>query len=1073
MTNLFSTAGLELPLIGRDGVARRAAARTPLFALKVVEEERVRVHAAFQPTALQLEAARDYARKARQRFGKAKEEAVRPSFCSEILVTLLGYKTIDPDAEYTLSFEQQIRQGQVDTALGRFRTSGFDPVIIAPFELKGPKTIDLDAPMPGRGRSPVQQAWDYAIDAPGARFVLVSNCIEIRLYGFGRGRDAYEVFDLTRIDEPAEHERLWLILSADRFLNGRPDALLAATDNAYKDVTDRLYADYKALRDRLISFLVDAPTGPQLAVLSAIETSQKLLDRVLFIAFAQGTKLLPERLIERAASARNEFHPEPMWRNFAKLFRAVDKGATDLKIWPYNGGLFAEDPIADSLTLPDYLTTDIAKLGEWDYRREVPVTVLGHIFEQSITDIERRKAEARGEPAPKTAKRKREGVVYTPAMVTRFLVERTIGETLRETFDRLWADYGMGEASTTDAQTAFWGGYLGALRALRILDPACGSGAFLVAAFDALAAEYGRVEAALAALGVALDFDIYDEIVSKNLYGVDLNAESIEITRLSLWLKTARPQHRLQNLEATICVGDSLIDDGAFTSQPFDWPAKFPEVFANGRFDIVIGNPPYVRMELIKEIKPYLAEHYVVASDRADLYAYFFERGVRLLKAGGRLGFISSSSFFRTGSGEPLRTFLTDRLSLETVVDFGDAQIFEGVTTYPAIVTLRNSESDSRLSFLVVRREGLQDIGRAFRESAATMPQSRLGSDSWKFEQDDLARIREKIARGRKTLGDVYGPPLYGIKTGLNEAFIVDTATRNAIVSEDHKSAELLRPFLRGEDVTRWRVEPHSHWLINTPKGKVDINQYPGIKTWLLPFRPALEARATKQEWWELQQAQLAYQPKMAAAEILFPDLSQGPKFAGPSKDCLMDCTIFFIEACDEAVRAVLNSKVSWFFLFSISNPLRGGKWRLRLKSQYLERLPLPEISPQISDRLKALDLEIRSASQRRFALKSDVGRRILDAAPAGSKLTSKLNRWHTLDFRAFLAEMKRALHTDIPLKQRSEWQSYFDENHSEIWQRMREIDAAEREVNEIVFGLFQLAPEEIALIEGVLQGQY
>src|SRR5262249_19592448 len=155
----------------------------------------------------------------------------------------------------------------------------------------------------------------------------------------------------------------------------------------------------------------------------------------------------------------------------------------------------------------------------------------------------------------------------------------------------------------------------------------------------------------------------------------DVNAESVEITRLALWLKTARNKHRLQNLESTIKVGNSLVDDRDFTVRPFDWRGAFPDVFAQGGFDIVIGNPPYVRMELIKRIKPYLEKHYFVADDRTDLYAYFFERGVGILKKGGRLGFVSSSTFFRTGSGENLRRFLGDNVAIEAVIDFGDLQI--------------------------------------------------------------------------------------------------------------------------------------------------------------------------------------------------------------------------------------------------------------------------------------------------------------------------------------------------------------------------------------------------------------
>jgi hypothetical protein len=203
-----------------------------------------------------------------------------------------------------------------------------------------------------------------------------------------------------------EHARLWLILSEARFLGGATEQLLRDTDSAYKDITEKLYGEYKGLRDRLVAFMVDSAEGPRLTTLAAIEPAQKILDRVLFIAFAEGAALLPPRLVERAAKARNEFSPEPLWSNFAALFRAVDEGSRDLNVWPYNGGLFARDPILDALALPDELTGEIAGLAKWDYRSEVPVTLLGHIFEQSITDIERLKAEGCGEAPPKISQRK-------------------------------------------------------------------------------------------------------------------------------------------------------------------------------------------------------------------------------------------------------------------------------------------------------------------------------------------------------------------------------------------------------------------------------------------------------------------------------------------------------------------------------------------------------------------------------------------------------------------------------------------------------------------------------------------
>ena len=1073
--NLFAASGIDLPRAGA-GPRRPATPRSlrlPLFAYKVVEAARARL--AFAPTPSQSALARDYARKARAGFGRAKETAVRSSFIHDVLIGLLGYAGIDPERGYTLAEERQVARGAVDVALGRFdETAGMNE-IHAPFELKGPTTHDLDAPMPGRGRSPVQQAWDYAADIKGARWVLVSNCLEIRLYGFGRGRETYEVFDLGRLDEPEEHARLCLMLAADRLLEGRLDELLRETDSAYKDITEELYRQYSALRDRLIDYCVNAADGPHLTSLAAIEPAQKILDRILFIAFAQRTDLLPDRLLERAAKASNEFSPTPLWTNFTALFRAVDQGNASLNVWPYNGGLFGEDPVVDRIALPDSLAGEVAALGAWDFRSEVPVTLLGHIFEQSVTDIERLKARALGQADPAVTKRKREGVVYTPDMVTRFLVEKTIGVTLAEAFEVFRARHGLSEAASTAAQIAFWQDYLATLRALSVVDPACGSGAFLVAAYDALHFEYARVAKALAALNAPLDFDVADEILSRNLYGVDLNPESVEITRLSLWLKTARREHRLASLEATIRVGDSLVEDAAYTLRPFDWRLAFPEVFARGGFDIVVGNPPYVRMEFIKAIKPYLAEHYAVASDRADLYAYFYERGLGLLRDGGRLGFISSSTFFRTGSGEPLRRHLIEQAAIESIVDFGDAQIFGGVTTYPAILSMRKgAPPPGEIDYLVIEGEPPSDLGRAFREAARKMPRARLTAESWRVEADALARLRDKIRTGRKTLGEVYGAPLYGIKTGLNEAFVIDTPTRDQLIARDSKSAELLKPFLRGEDVKRWRVEPEGLWLINTPKGKVDIDAYPAVRDWLAPFKPQLEKRATKQEWFELQQAQLAYQESMAEAKIIFPDMSQGPKFSRENAGRFCGNTVYFVPDKSGELLSLLNCKLSWWHLLGESEALRGGKWRLRMFTQNVETLPIPDIPPADRDRLAALAQTCTDAARARHELQSAVRRRLLDLAPPErARLTGRLRDWHELDFAALRAEIKRVFRADIPVKQRGEWEAYLADNATRVKALSGEISAAEREIDAIVYKLFDLTSDEIALLESSLEGQY
>lgn len=1077
---LFASAGVDLPTTGGGGRRSRALSRTlhvPLFNHGVVEDASRRGATAFVPTPDQLAAVADYARKVRDpKFLAQKETAVRPLFITDVLQTVLGYRPFDT-GPYTLKHEAAIRAGSADVALGRFGEEDRADEIIAPFELKGPSSVDLDRIDPGRKRSPVQQAWDYAIDAPGSRWVLVSNCLEIRMYAFGRGRDAYERFDLTRLDDPKEHERLWRILSARSLFEGQTDQLLRDTDSAYKQVTNDLYREYADIRTKLIGFLTNpAEAGVVLDKAKAIEVAQKLLDRILFIAFAQRTDLMADRLLKQASELINNFAPQPLWNNFLGLFRAVDVGSPRLGIPAYNGGLFANDPVADAIVVPDHLAVEIAGLGEWDYRREVPVTVLGRLFEQSITDIEALKS---GD-APAVSKRKREGVVYTPDSITRFVVEQTVGRSLDERRADLWDAHGMWEPTEEDAAgpgpdqaTPFWSAYLEALRDFTIVDPACGSGAFLVAAFDEMARRYRDAVKALEALDVEVEFDVFDEIVTRNLYGVDLNPESVEITRLSLWLKTARRNHRLQNLEATIRDGNSLINDPAFSDRPFDWTTAFPEVAARGGFDVVIGNPPYVRMEHLKPIKPYLSEHYVVADDRTDLYAYFFEKGVQILKSGGRLGYISSSTFFKTGSGENLRTFLGDGVGIEDVIDFGDVQVFEGVTTYPAILTLKKGESgdEGALRFLGVTDKAPEDLGRDFARRATTMPRARLGKGSWQFEDDALAALRAKITVGRKTLGEVYGAPLYGIKTGLNEAFVIDRATRDRLVARDPKSADLLKPFLKGENIKRWRIESDDLYLINTPKGQVDIEAYPAVRDWLAPFREALEKRATDQRWWELQQGQLAYQAALQSPKIAYQDITATNPFALDSGGSLLANTCYFLPTNDKALLGLLNSKLAWFFLTAITNIARGGY--LRLRTEFVEQLPIPEIDSPDRSAIERQTSLAADAAGSRHTLDCEVQRRIQSDLGGGRKLTRKLEAWQDLDFAAFRAEVKKTFGTEIPVKERGDWEAWLAENAAEVHRLSAEIAAAEREIDAVVYRLFDLTPDEIALLEASIAGQH
>lgn len=1008
------------------------------------------------------------------------EVSLHGPFVQKILVEALGYRGPIGNEQYDVTHEQSIIRGSVDVAIGHF--SQDERRIIAPFELKGADTKNLDAIMPGRAKTPVDQAWEYATNNVGSKWVLVSNYLEIRLYSYGDGRQEYEPFDLAKLHEPEEFARAQLLLSAESLLSGRTAELLAESKRENKDITDRLYADYKVLRVDLIEEV--RRERPDLDPLDAIRLGQTILDRVLFIAFAEDNGLLPAKILERAFESTNPFAPAPVWANFIGLFNAIDEGSPPLQVPRYNGGLFRPDEAINALNVPDRICEGFKRLSEYDFASEVSVTVLGHIFEQSIADVEQLQAEARGEAPPDkktsgtTGRRKRDGVVYTPDYIARFIVEQTLGTHCREIFAGLLAEHARKGATPQDdpiawksreAEKAFWRAYRERLSKLRIVDPACGSGVFLVMAFDWLKAELTRCNLRLEELGEGALFEVDSEILTHNLFGVDVNEESVEIAKLSLWIKTARHGKVLDSLDDNFRVGDSLIEDSSFAyrSHGFVWKERFAEVFAQGGFDIVLGNPPYVRMELLKALKPYLAKRFEVVSDRADLSAYFFERGIKLLKSGGRLGYISSGTFFKTGSGQPLRNFLRSQAALETVVNFGDRQIFAGVTTYPVILIMRAAHPEKGHAFRFWNVDELpsEDFSRAFEATHQIYPQQALSSTSWSLENDDLRLLRAKIRANQPTLKEVYGRPLAGIKTGYNKAFIVDAAQREGLI-RDPMSASLLKPIVFGGEVHPWRVETSGKWIIYIPKGKIKIEDFQAIKAWLENHRDRLELRAADQEWFELQQSQEVFSRTYSGTKVVYRDIADRPTFSVDS-GTFIDMTCFCLQGGAYFESALLNSRLMWFALTSETTIASGGFFRM--KSQYVENLPIPPATGAQKAELAALAEAAQAAAEERYSLQQEVTRRIPDLAPPGRepKLSERLKRWwEAASFAAFQAEVRKVLKADIPLRERGAWESWIGENRAKIQALTAEIARIESEINSQVYALFDLTGEEIALLE-------
>jgi len=1012
------------------------------------------------------------------RIGELKETELHGPFMQKITIEGLGYKGPVGVGHYSVTQEQSIIQGSVDLALGSF--GGTDRKVVAPFELKGANTINLDAIMPGRAKSPVDQTWEYATNNSGTKWVILSNYLEIRLYAYSEGRQFYERFDLARMGNAAEFAKAHLLLSAESLLGKRTAELLEDSKRENKDITDRLYSDYKELRNRLIDAISSGVD--KVDRLAAISTGQLILDRILFMAFAEDTGLLPPRTIENAYRHSDPYNPRPVWHTFKSLFSAIDGGSARLEIPRYNGGLFLENDSIECPELPDSICEGFKRIAEYDFASEISVTVLGHIFEQSISDVEHLQAVALGQTPPSSKKgsavsrKKRDGIVYTPDYIARFIVERTLGEHARQKLESLVTLHALKGSTAHDdpikwksrsAERAAWTAYRGYLSGLRIVDPSCGSGVFLVKAFDWLKAEIVRLNVKLAELsgsghvGDLLDPD--SEILSNNLFGVDVNEESIEIAKLSLWIKTARRGKVLDSLDNNLKVGDSLIEDSnyAYRRHGFEWRISFKEIFASGGFDIVLGNPPYVRMELLKLMKPWLETRYEVVSDRADLYAYFFKRGIKLLKKGGRMGYISSSSFFKTTSGAPLRDYLRREATLETIIEFGNHQVFEGVTTYPAILTMvaKKPEPDHLLRFFDAGIGGVDSLEQDFVERADTYPQKSLGRGSWELEGTQLALLRDKIMTVGFTLKDLVGAPILGVKTGRDEPFLISQSVAKQIIRKDQKAQSLIYDHLVGDDLERWYHERPDRKAIYIKKGEIDIRDYPSVLDWLIPFRQSLEARATSQRFYEWQQAQSRGKDSFTTPKIIYPLMSQGPKFSLDRSGSLTNQNTFVINSSDMFLLAILNSKVTWFCLSAIADSLRGGVWRLVLKSNFVSQVRIPPAGEKARGELTHLAGSAQDVAQNRYDVQQDVLHRINDLRPVGNSraLTTKLKQWWVLlDFNAFRHEIRKCFSVEIPLKERSEWEHLINESCDQVRSWDAELSRIEAEIDVLVFGLFR-----------------
>ncbi|MDD3877267.1 MAG: Eco57I restriction-modification methylase domain-containing protein [Bacteroidales bacterium] len=1221
---------------------------------------------------------------------EAKEEQFQEGFLRKLFVDVLGY-TLYPDTDFNLTTELKNTSNskKVDGAVL------IDNKAVAVIELKGTDTTDL---------SKIEmQAFGYKNNQQYCTYVITSNFEKLRFY-IDNAIDFLEfnLFTLNRED----FNLLWLCLSFNSIEQNIPKKIKDESLSQEDTITKKLYKDYSLFKRELYQNLV--AQNPQFEPLTLFRKSQKLLDRFLFLFFAEDRQLLPPNSVRLILNDWKDLKDRDveisLYDRFKKYFEYLNTGFKGKRynVFAYNGGLFMHDNILDAVTINDQLLYNHTfKLSEYDFVSEVDVNILGHIFENSLNELDEIKAQLEGQEVDKSkTKRKKDGVFYTPKYITKYIVENTVGKLCAEKKAELQIndeDYNTDKKrqkktiqELADKLTA----YKNWLLQLTICDPACGSGAFLNQALDFLINEHKYIDELQAKLfGDAFILsDIEKSILENNLYGVDLNEESVEIAKLSLWLRTAQPNRKLNDLNNNIKCGNSLIDDSAVAGEKaFNWHKEFPLVFTKkdkkiwhvvfclfnsryahnhiekthftglvgfthpfltlkeeeilaeclsevaheknlniiecniccdhvhaiiaceqeelqnnmrlwkgksaylynrrvnpsvetqqhdenckrpyadgtierfwaksyffkeidsekqleatrlyirnnrikhglqgavshptteynanednptednatyeltrrlasfcctlehalrpeykGGFDVVIGNPPYLRIQGLKDAYPEITKHYELkfksATGNFDIYVLFIEKAFDLINLNGEVSFILPHKFLISDFGVGIRSYLLKKNAVNSLINFGSELVFQDASTYTCIISLSKKEKSAINFKQILPLQLFNNI------PFNPIPYSRLNEGQWILNNNQISLVLEKISMQPFLLKDVFDRFVQGIITGRDAVFCISgNLNGNYLEIKDEYGktnlieCAILKPHLRGEDVNKYKYLVNKEWLIFPYKlnlNKAELitpsemqEKFPKAFEYLKKYEQELRERENgifnNDFWYQYSRNQaisVLEQPKIITPEVCFGgsmtiDLNNFFHNSKCHTLLLNDSSGFELKS----ILPILNSKLFWFYLSNTGNVLRGGY--IGVKRRILELFPIPlaktiynsntfiekaDIMLSLNKELHKLSQKFQRSIQREFELHD---------------LSNKLQNWHELTYAELIKELEKKK-VKLSLSQKAEWEDYFTQESQKALELKSKIDATDKEIDRLVYELYGLSEEEIAIVE-------
>ncbi len=969
-----------------------------------------------------------------QKIRGLKEEQYQGEFLDDLFVKVLGY-TKPPKPNHNLVTEQknETNSKKADGAII------IDEKVIGVIELKGTNTTDLEKVN--------DQAFLYKVNHPECIYVITSNFEKLRFYI--ENKVDYIEFNLFQLSKK-EFSLLYLCLSYESIRKNTPKHLKDESVSKENQITKQLYKDYSDFKRALYNNLVELNT--QYDKLLLFKKTQKLLDRFLFIFFAEDRQLVPTNLIRRINLEWEDIVKVKrinvsLYDRYKTYFDDLNAGATvtlpafgkktgdaitaQFEIFAYNGGLFAPDDVLDNVRIDDNLLHKHSLLlSDYDFESDVDVNILGHIFENSLNEIDEIKSEIEGQVIDKSkTKRKKDGVFYTPKYITKYIVDNTVGKLCFEKktelniVDEDYTNDKKVQTKTKKAHLDKLTEYRNWLLQLTICDPACGSGAFLNQALEFLIAEHRYIDELQAKLmGDSMILsDVEKSILENNIYGVDLNDESVEIAKLSLWLRTAQKGRKLNSLNNNIKCGNSLIDDHEVAGEKaFNWQQEFPTVFENGGFDVVIGNPPY-GAKISEHDRGYITNKYLeLDSSDLDTYLVFYLQSIGLLKKNGLLGFITPDTYLTISRAQGLRTFFYNNSQIIDIHDwykpFADAKD----TRCNSLILKNNKSVDYRFHVSVTDSKGKIIKDFFLDRSILSNP------SSWNLYISPTDRILyDKMINNSYPL-KTFCKIKYGLRTGDNEKYL----------TADLNLSDCGIKIARGSNIERyyfnWSPEylktqeglPTSYFEDEIIKSPKIIIQY--VRT---------NSTDPNCRWLE----------SSLIEEDSFVPLNSTSFLYKGSTEINLKCLLAIISS------TLLNK----FYKDHYTD--------VNVKPLYLGELPIPKEAINSVDKIiNAVDKAILNNKQIRQI--EDKFSLFLENS-LGLQNSNSSSKWLYFEFPEFL---KRLAKTGCSLSKKDEfeWMELFEENKKKALELKAEIDRTDKEIDRMVYELYGLTEEEIQIVE-------